>query len=143
LKVDINPIGFFYTNAKKIPRHWTVSNVEGTIHIRPEFSAALRDITPGQHITVIFLFHKSPKFTSDHLFQKPPNRKRELGVFSICSPVRPNPIGFSVLEVLDIAGGKIKVNGIDMMDGTPILDIKPNIQSKADCPSCNKKMEKK
>jgi tRNA (Thr-GGU) A37 N-methylase len=48
-----------------------------------------------------------------------------------------------VLEVLDIAGGKIKVNGIDMMDGTPILDIKPNIQSKADCPSCSKKMEKK
>ncbi len=70
------------------------------------------------------------------MFQTPPHRNESLGVFSICSPVRPNPIGLSVLEVLELNGGKIKVRGLDMLDGTPILDIKPNIEKRTDCPSC-------
>jgi tRNA (Thr-GGU) A37 N-methylase len=51
------------------------------------------------------------------------------GVFSIGSPVRPNPIGLSVLKVLKVAGNKITVKGIDMFDGTPVLDIKPHVVS--------------
>ncbi len=55
---------------------------------------------------------------------------REMGVFSICSPIRPNPIGMSVLEVLGIKGSSIDVRRLDMLDGTPILDIKPYIEDR-------------
>jgi tRNA (Thr-GGU) A37 N-methylase len=58
-----------------------------------------------------------------------------LGVFSICSPIRPNPIGMSLLEVVGIEGNRISVKGLDMEDGTPILDLKPHIEDKHGCPS--------
>ncbi len=131
----IKPIGIFHTDAKKIPRHWTLSNVEGVLTIDKEYAPGLRDIKTGQRIVILFLFHKSHDFTSEFLLQTPPHTKRERGVFSICSPVRPNPIGMSVLEVLEITDGNIKVKGIDMLDGTPVLDIKPYIESKLNCPS--------
>ena len=135
LYAKIKPIGVFHTDAKKIPRHWTISNVEGILTIDKEYALGLRDIKTGQRIIVIFLFHKSPGFTSEFLLQTPPHNKEELGVFSICSPVRPNPIGMSVLEVLKIERRKIFVKGIDMLDGTPVLDIKPYIENKLNCPS--------
>jgi tRNA (Thr-GGU) A37 N-methylase len=52
-----------------------------------------------------------------------------MGIFSICSPVRPNPIGMSVLEVLAVEGNTVHVRGLDMRDGTPILDIKSAFQN--------------
>ena len=137
--IEIKPIGFVYTASEKIPRHWTVSDVEGVLNVDMEYAAGLRDIKSGQRIVVIFLFHKSPDFISDFLFQAPPNRKKKLGVFSNCSPIRPNPTGMSVLEVLKVNGSKIYVKGIDMLDGTPVLDIKPFIESKFDCPSYQEK----
>lgn len=85
----------------------------------------LKDIQKGQDIIVIFHFHQSPEFTVNHLIQKPPHRNEQLGVFSTCSPIRPNPIGMSVLRVIDIKGNVIQVKGLDMVDSTPILDIKP------------------
>ncbi|MBW2264747.1 MAG: SAM-dependent methyltransferase, partial [Deltaproteobacteria bacterium] len=57
------------------------------------------------------------------------------GVFSICSPFRPNPIGMSVLKVVEVSGNTIFVRGLDMIDGTPILDIKPHVVDKSTCPS--------
>ncbi len=134
LYAKIKPIGIFHTDAKKIPRHWTLSNTEGILTIDREYTPGLRDVKAGQRIVVIFLFHKSSDFTSDFLFQTPPHNEKELGVFSICSPVRPNPIGMSVLEVLERKDCNIKVKGIDMLDGTPLLDIKPYVESKHDCP---------
>jgi tRNA (Thr-GGU) A37 N-methylase len=58
-----------------------------------------------------------------------------MGVFSICSPVRPNPIGMSILEVLGVEDATIHVKRLDMLDGTPILDIKPYIEDRRDCVS--------
>ncbi|MGD8980521.1 MAG: TrmO family methyltransferase [Desulfobacterales bacterium] len=84
---------------------------------------------------VIFHFHKSPVFTSDLLVQKPPHRNEKLGVFSICSPNRPNPVGMSVLDVLQVENHIIYVQGLDMIDGTPILDLKPFVKDKYSCPS--------
>lgn len=135
MKLDLKPIGFVQTGAETIPRHWSVSDVEGIVTIEPEYIGGIRDIIAGQRIVVIFYFHKSPPFTPRHLFQTPPHRKESLGVFSICSPVRPNPIGMSVLEVLEVNGGQIWVKGLDMLDGTPLLDIKPYIEKRTDCPS--------
>ena len=95
--------------------------------IKEEYLEGLRDIRPGQRLQVIFHFHKSPDFTTEFLRIKPPIRDRKLGVFSTHSPVRPNPIGLSLLGVLKVDGNTLTVKGLDMLDGTPILDIKPEV----------------
>lgn len=128
VKIELEPIGIALTSAEKVPRHWSVSDVEGTLVIEDKYLAGLADIEAGQRIVVIFNFHESPKFTPTFLRQTPPHREKEMGVFSICSPIRPNHIGMSVLRVLGIEGSKIRVRGLDMLDGTPILDIKPYIE---------------
>jgi len=125
--VEIDPIGFLRTRHRDVPRHWSVSELEGELVIKPEFAEGLAGIKKGDRIAVIFQFHKSPPFTREKLKQTPPHREHRKGVFSICSPKRPNPLGLSVVEVLEIEGNVITVSGIDMLDGTPILDIKPHI----------------
>jgi len=73
------PIGYVKTLAGTIPRHWSISDVEGEIVIYPEYELCLRDIKAGDKIVVIFVFHKSPPFTPEKFIQKPPhlNEKRE------------------------------------------------------------------
>lgn len=124
-EIKLRPIGFVRTDVKTIPRHWTVSDVEGSIIVDREYIEGLRDIKPGQRIVVLFHFHKSPEFCPDYLVQKPPHKDREMGVFSTCSPIRPNPLGMSVVEVIEVKDNVIRIKGIDMLDGTPVIDIKP------------------
>lgn len=124
-KIEFKPIGFVKTDVLTIPRHWTISDVEGMIIIDRMYAEGLKDIKTGQYIIVIFHFHQSKEFELRHLVQTPSHSNERIGVFSTCSPIRPNPIGMSVVEVLDIAGNVIHVKGLDMIDGTPILDIKP------------------
>ncbi|MFP4034227.1 MAG: tRNA (N6-threonylcarbamoyladenosine(37)-N6)-methyltransferase TrmO [Desulfovermiculus sp.] len=132
MPVTLHPIGTVHTQESNIPRHWSLSKVEGTLTIDPQYTEGLRDIQPGQSIVVLFHFHNSPSFTEKLLVQTPPHRGQAFGVFSTCSPRRPNPIGLSVLEVLNVKGNIIEVKGLDMLDGTPILDIKPHIEKKED-----------
>ncbi len=132
MQIYYQPIGFIKTDAKEIPRHWTVSDVEGSIIIDEKYQEGLRDINVGQDIVVIFHFHKSPEFRKEYLIQKPPHTNKETGVFSTCSPIRPNPIGLSILKVTGIKGNVIHVKGIDMLDGTPVLDIKPFVKPSPD-----------
>ncbi len=124
-KIAFKPIGFVRTDVSSVPRHWTISDVEGMIVIDEIYTEGLKDIKVGENIIVIFHFHQSREFDLHHLVQKPPHRNEELGVFSTCSPIRPNPIGISVVEVLAIIGNVIHLKGLDMINGTPILDIKP------------------
>jgi len=128
VKIELEPIGFVKTDVEKVPRHWTVPEAEGTIVIDDQYKEGLRDIKAGERIVVLFYFHQSPRFTPDRLIQRPKHRNEQLGVFSICSPVRPNPLGMSVVEVLGIAGNIIHVKGLDMRDNTPVLDIKPYVE---------------
>jgi tRNA-Thr(GGU) m(6)t(6)A37 methyltransferase TsaA len=121
-------IRFVKTEERNIPRHWSVSHAEGEIIIDEKYTEGLKDIRQGQQIIVIFHFHKSPDFNSGYLVQKPPHKDRAMGVFSTCSPVRPNPVGFSIVDVTGIQGNIISVRGIDMIDGTPVLDIKPFVE---------------
>ena len=123
--IEMKPIGFVNTDAKEIPRNWKVSDVEGTLVIDETYLEGLRDIKPGQRIFVIFHFHKSPEFTEQFMRITPPIHNKKVGVFSTHSPFRPNPIGMSILEVLGIDENVIHVKGLDMLDKTPILDIKP------------------
>ena len=135
MNIEMKPIGVFHTDETKIPRHWSVSDVKGKIEIDKIYENGLKDIAVGEKIIVLFHFHKSSSFDSKYMIQTPPHKEKPMGVFSICSPYRPNPIGFSVLTVLDVAQNIITVNQADMIDGTPILDIKPYIEDKTDCPS--------
>jgi len=126
MSIEFKPIGYLSTGAEKIPRSWDISDVEGDLIIDRCYTDGLREIKPGQKIYVIFQFHKSPKFNSKYLRINPPRHNRkEMGVFSTHSPVRPNPIGLSILEVLGVEDNVIHVKGLDMLNGTPILDIKP------------------
>lgn len=123
----IQPIGYVTTNEKEIPRHYSLSEVEGQIVLDEEFLNGIKDYTSGDpdRIMVIFLFHESPPFSKDKLMQLPPTRNDKRGVFLTCSPIRPNPFGVSILKVLDIKKNIIRVKGLDILDRTPIIDIKP------------------
>ncbi|MFO7968195.1 MAG: tRNA (N6-threonylcarbamoyladenosine(37)-N6)-methyltransferase TrmO [Archaeoglobaceae archaeon] len=128
ISIELKPIGYVQTDASEVPRHFTISDVEGKLIINEEYLEGMKDIKPGEQIVVIFHFHKSPQFNPSFLRQTPPHRGKEYGVFSICSPMRPNPIGLSILEVLDVKDNIIRVKRLDMLDGTPILDIKPDVR---------------
>jgi len=98
------------------------SDVHGEIEIDPAYAAGLKDISGLSHLIVIFAFHKSGP---GHLLVKPPFETRRRGVFSTRSPHRPNPVGMTVVRLLGRRGNILKVSGVDMLDGTPVLDIKP------------------
>jgi tRNA-Thr(GGU) m(6)t(6)A37 methyltransferase TsaA len=127
MRIEMKPIGYVSTDVEEVPRSWSVSDVEGSLVIDEIYLEGLRDIKPGQRIYVIFHFHLSPKFTSQFMRIKPPIRDKKVGVFSTHSPFRPNPIGLSTVEVLGVDGNVVRVKGLDMVDKTPILDIKPEI----------------
>ena len=130
--IELRTIGFVRTDTEELPRHWSVSDVEGTLVIDEEYSEGLRDIEAGQRVVVIFNFHRSPLFSTEFLRQTSGHTGREAGVFSTCSPIRPNPIGMSVVEVLGIRGANIDVRRLDILDGTPILDVKPYIEDRSE-----------
>ena len=97
-------------------------DVRGELEIDPAYAAGLRDIGGFSHLIVLFAFHKSGP---GHLLVKPPSETRKRGVFSTRSPHRPNPLGMTIVRLLGRRGNVLKVSGIDMLEGTPILDIKP------------------
>ena len=129
MRITMKPIGYFHTDETEIPRHWSISDEAGQIEVEPQYIEGLKDIRVGQQIVVIFYFDQSQKFTKDLLVQTPPHKGQKTGVFSTCSPRRPNPLGLSVLSVTGIQDNIIHVSNIDMIDGTPVLDIKPHIVS--------------
>ena len=90
--------------------------------ILPEFEAGLTDIEGFSHLVVLWEFDRSNGF---ELLGTPPSDNRAHGVFATRSPRRPNPIGLTVVELLRRDGRDLHVRGVDMLDGTPILDIKP------------------
>jgi len=127
MEVVMHPVGFVRTDSRNIPKHYSISRVEGDLVIHEKYREGMEGISPGDRVIVLFWFHKSGKFNPGYLTQHPrgDRRRRKRGVFNLCSPLRPNPIGLSVVEVLDRTGTTLRVRGIDMLDGTPILDLKP------------------
>ena len=126
----MRPIGFVrspWTDTSQIPKGLGVSHrAEGVLEIAREFEQGLTDIEGFSHLFVIWLFNQSKGFD---LMGKPPSDNREHGVFATRSPRRPNPIGLTVVELLGRDGARLQVRGVDMLDGTPILDIKPYLSS--------------
>lgn len=99
---------------------------EGVIEVRPELEAGLQDIEGFSHLYVIWMFHRAEGYD---LISRPPTDDRPHGVFASRSPRRPNPIGLTVVELLARDGTRLRVRGVDMLDGTPVLDIKPYLSS--------------
>lgn len=120
------PIGFVSSPHKEtssVPRGLGAKDeAEGVLRILPEFETGLTDIEGFSHLFVLWEFDRAGSF---ELLGTPPSDNRPHGVFATRSPRRPNPIGLTVVELLRRDGANLHVRGLDMLDGTPILDIKP------------------
>jgi len=127
---EMRPIGFIrssYSETTQIPKGFGAKHdLEGDLEILPEFGLGLQDIEGFSHLFVIWAFHRADGCS---LLGVPPTDDRPHGVFATRSPRRPNPIGLTVVELLGREGNRLRVRGIDMLDGTPILDIKPYLSS--------------
>jgi tRNA-Thr(GGU) m(6)t(6)A37 methyltransferase TsaA len=137
------PIGFVrspYNNASEVPKGLGARHdAEGVLEILSEFQPGLTDIEGFSHLIVIWEFDRSPKAESrgdklreSDLIAVPPSDNRLHGVFATRSPRRPNPIGLTTVELLRREAAELHVRGVDMLDGTPILDIKPYLSSIAE-----------
>ena len=128
--ISMQPIGYvrsFYKDTQEIPKGLGARHeVEGLLEIRPEFEPGLLDIEGFSHLYVIWAFDRSE---GCNLVVTPPSDDRPHGVFATRSPRRPNPIGLTVVQLMSREGPVIGVRGIDMLDGTPILDIKPYLSN--------------
>lgn len=124
------PIGFVsspYSDAGQVPKGLGAKHeADGVLKILPQFEPGLSDIEGFSHLFVLWEFDRSKGFD---LSGTPPSDNRPHGVFATRSPRRPNPIGLTVVELLGRKGCELHVRGLDMLDGTPILDIKPYLSS--------------
>jgi tRNA-Thr(GGU) m(6)t(6)A37 methyltransferase TsaA len=124
------PIGFVRTPYKEtasVPKGLGAKHdAEGILHILPEFDLGLTDIEGFSHLYVLWVFDRAGEF---QLIGAPPTDNRPHGVFATRSPRRPNPIGLTVVELLRRDGALLHLRGVDMLDHTPVLDIKPYLSS--------------
>lgn len=123
----IGRVSCSYTSTNQIPKGFGARHdEEGVLEILPEFELGLTDLEGFSHLYVIWVFDRVDGFD---LMATPPTDNKPHGVFSTRSPRRPNPIGLTVVRLLGREGARLKVAGLDMLDGTPILDIKPYLTS--------------
>jgi len=124
------PIGFVsspFKSTGEVPKGLGAKHdAGGVLKILPEFEQGLTDIEGFSHLIVIWEFDRSERF---ELMGTPPSDNRPHGVFATRSPYRPNPIGLTIVELRRREGAELHVRGVDMLDGTPILDIKPYLSS--------------
>ena len=129
-KIEMRAIGYVrspFTDTSQVPRGAGAQHTaEGVLEIEPELEKGLTDIEGISHLFVIWVFDRSEGF---ELVGTPPCDDRPHGVFATRSPYRPNPIGLTVVELVAREGSRLRVRGVDMLDGTPILDIKPYLSS--------------
>lgn len=126
----MKPIAFVrspYSSPTEVPKGLGAEHTaEGVIEVLPEFEAGLLDIEGFSHLIVVWVFHLVEGY---HLTGTPPSDDRPHGVFATRAPHRPNPIGLSAVELLKREGNRLLVRGVDMVDGTPVIDIKPYLSS--------------
>jgi tRNA-Thr(GGU) m(6)t(6)A37 methyltransferase TsaA len=99
-------------------------NVEGVIEVFPQYAEGLRDIEGFSHLILVYHFHLSEESS---LIVRPYLDDGTHGVFATRAPARPNPIGISVVRLVRVDGTRLHVTGVDILDGTPVLDIKPYV----------------
>ena len=125
MEITMEPIGYVrsaYKEPGELPRWDEIADVRACIEIEERFAEGIADITPGDRLMVLFHFHKAPeaRLTVPLMGVGP-----MVGVFSSHSPTRPNFIGVTEVEVESVDGLQVGIKGADMLDGTPVLDLKP------------------
>jgi len=127
--IKMKPIGVIHSPYKKnenIPIQGRFkNNVEAWVELKKEYVKGLKDLDGFSHAILIYYFHES---TKEELEGKPFLEKNKHGIFAIRSPHRPNHIGISTVKIKNIKGNKIYFTQVDMIDGTPLLDIKPYVK---------------
>jgi tRNA-Thr(GGU) m(6)t(6)A37 methyltransferase TsaA len=130
LTLTLTPIGFVHSpfvdrhSAPRQPAH--ARSAQGTIELLPDarYEHALRDLDCWSHIWVVFWFDRNAGFRPTVL---PPRSAQKRGVFATRAPYRPNPIGLSVVQLERVEGRVLYVRGLDLLDQTPVLDLKPYV----------------
>jgi tRNA-Thr(GGU) m(6)t(6)A37 methyltransferase TsaA len=128
MKIEYQPIGIIhspFTELSGMPiQPAGAAGVEGTVEIFPEYNDGLKDLEGFSHVIMLYHFHQSKGF---NLHVVPFMDSIIRGVFATRAPKRPNPIGLSVIELQKIQGNILYVKNVDILDGTPLLDIKPYV----------------
>ncbi|HII75993.1 MAG TPA: tRNA (N6-threonylcarbamoyladenosine(37)-N6)-methyltransferase TrmO [Methanolinea sp.] len=128
MEICYKPIGVIhsgFTDQKTTPIQSIFSTAEGTLEIFPEYAAGLKDLEGFSHLILLYHFHNAGGMM---LVQRPfADVKSERGIFAIRHFARPNPIGLSIVDLIGIEDNILRVSGIDILDKTPLIDIKPYI----------------
>lgn len=111
-----------WTDRADCPKNGAGSDAACTLIIDPPYAAGLQNVEGASHLIVLYWMHRAAR---DLVRQRPRHADGSRGTFSLRSPARPNPIAVSVVELLGRAGASLTVRGLDCIDGTPLLDIKP------------------
>ncbi|MBN1157100.1 tRNA (N6-threonylcarbamoyladenosine(37)-N6)-methyltransferase TrmO [Candidatus Woesearchaeota archaeon] len=126
--VSYKPIGLIRTPNKKSEgtpiQPKAAKGIEGQVEIYPDFTEGLKDIEGFSHIILLYHMHKSKRGS---LLVKPYMDTEQHGVFSTRAPSRPNPIGMSVVQLVKREKNVLHIKNVDIIDGTPLLDIKPYV----------------
>jgi tRNA-Thr(GGU) m(6)t(6)A37 methyltransferase TsaA len=129
-RFSMTPIGVVRTpfdDTAQIPKGPQARHIEdGVIELDAALEPGLQDIDGFSHLYVLWVFDRVDGFD---LVAHPPSDTRPHGVFATRSPRRPNPIGLTVVRLLRRDGARLHVRGVDMLDGTPVLDVKPYLSS--------------
>jgi tRNA-Thr(GGU) m(6)t(6)A37 methyltransferase TsaA len=122
----MRPIGFIrspYADTGEVPKGLGAQHTaEGVLEVLPDFEAGLQDIEGFSHLLIVWIFDRAQ---GCELAGVIPTDNQVHGVFASRSPRRPNPIGLTVVELVKREGRNLLLRGVDMLDGTPVLDIKP------------------
>lgn len=125
--ITLTPIGRIHTpfaTREGIPIQAARSDAEGRVEIEPEYAEGLEGIEGFSHLILLYVFHQSP---GPRLTVRPFLDDTPHGVFATRHPDRPNPIGLSVVKLIAREGNILRVSGVDMIDGSPLLDVKPYV----------------
>jgi tRNA-Thr(GGU) m(6)t(6)A37 methyltransferase TsaA len=127
MEIVMRPIGMIhtpFTDTGQTPIQSSTSDAVGQVVIYPEFTDGLQDVEGFSHVHLLYVFHSSSGYA---LRVRPFLDDHVRGLFATRHPCRPNPIGLSVVRLLARRGNVLEVEGVDMFDGTPLLDIKPYV----------------
>lgn len=132
--MELTPIGVIrspFTIGEEAPRQGAYTNESSTIEVYERFAPALRGLERYARVIVLYWADRAERDVL--LSERHRQRGEERGVFASRSPARPNPICSTVCDLLEIAGNRLKVRGLEALDGSPLLDLKPFVRE-LDCP---------
>jgi tRNA-Thr(GGU) m(6)t(6)A37 methyltransferase TsaA len=129
MTIEYTPIGFVrspFTSTEGMPvQPSRAKGVRGSVEVLPQFTAGLDDLAGFSHVVLLCHFHRSRRYS---LKVVPFLDTERRGVFATRAPARPNPIGLSVVRLLEVKESTLSIENVDLIDGTPLLDIKPYVR---------------